>query len=169
MYNALPLPNDPIRRLTRSLRLTWFFGCTIVTLCALWAWRPPPPELEQSQRSGIPLDLQAPTTPLIEDEQERIDQSAFIVRLWNPPPEARDRRLAEQSAPPPKPPRLQLIGITDDGRQLRAALYDPDTDRLLIVGTGDHVKKHMVTVMPDAVELVNGQVTHRLALRKDRS
>ena len=117
-----------------------------------------------------PLDLHPTTTPLIEDEQERIDQSTFIVRLWNPPPpeappEGRDRRLAEQSSPP----RLQLIGITDDGRQLRAALYDPDADRLLIVASGDHVKKHTVTVTPDAVELVNGQVTYRLALRKDRS
>lgn len=116
-----------------------------------------------------PLDLHPATTPLIEDEQEPLDQSAFIVRLWNPPPEARDARMAEQSAPPPKPPRLQLIGITDDGRQLRAALYDPDADRLFIVGTGDHVKKHTVTVTPDAVELVNGKITHRLALRKDRS
>ena len=131
----------------------------------MWAWQPQ----EQYERSEIPLDLRPTTTPLIEDERERIDQSDFIIRLWNPPPEARDRRLAEETAPPPKPLRLQLIGITDDGRQLRAALYDPDTDRLFIVGTGDHVKKHTVTITPDAVELANGEVTHRLTLRKDRS
>ena len=165
MYSALPSPNDPIRRLTRSLRLTWFFGCAIIALCALWAWQPHKP----NERGEIPLDLHPAITPLIEDEQERIDQGAFIAHLWNPPPDARDRRLAVQTAPPPKPLRLQLIGITDDGRQLRAALYDPETDRLLIVGTGDHVKKHLVTIMPDAVELADGQVTHRLALRKDRS
>ena len=168
MSNALPLPSDPIRRLTRSLRLTWFFGCAIIALCALWAFQP----YEPNERSEIPLDLHPTTTPLIEDEKERIDQGAFIAHLWNPPspppdarPEARNRRLTEQSAPP----RLQLIGITDDGRQLRAALYDPDADRLFIVASGDHVKKHTVTVTLDAVELVNGQVTHRLALRKDRS
>lgn len=166
-YNALPLPNDPIRRLTRSLRLTWLVGCTIIALCALWAWQPHEP----NEHSEIPRDLHPATTPRIEDEQERIDQSAFIARLWNPPPppEARDRRLAEQTAPPPKPLRLQLIGITDDGRQLRAALYDPDADRLLIVVSGDHVKTLTVTIMPDAVELADGQVTHRLTLRKDRS
>ncbi len=163
--NALPSPNDPIRRLTRSLRLTWFFGCTIVALCALWAWQPHEP----NERSEIPLDLHPATLPLIDDEQQRIDQIAFIARLWNPPPEARDARMAAQTIPTPKPLRFQLIGITDDGRQLRAALYDPDTDRLLIVGTGDHLKRHTVTITPDAVELADGQVTHRLALRKDGS
>ena len=168
MSNALPLPNDPIRRLIRSLRLTWFLGCAIIALCALWAWQPHEP----NERSEIPLNLHPATTPLIEDEEERIDHGAFIARLWNPPspppearPEAPDRLLTEQSAPP----RLQLIGITDDGRKLRAALYDPDADRLFIVASGDHVNKHTVTVTPDAVELVNRQVTHRLTLRKDRS
>ena len=119
----------------------------------------------------IPLDVHATTTPLLEDEEERIDQSAFVVRLWNPPPppEARNALVAGRTAPPPKPLRLQLIGIIDDGRQLRAALYDPETDRLLIVATGDRVKRHTITITADAVELADGRVTHRLTLRKDRS
>ncbi len=165
VYSVLPSPNDPIRRLTRSTRLTWLFGCTIIALCAMWAWQPHEP----LERSEIPLDFHPTTTPLIQDERERIDQSAFVARLWNPSREARDRRLAVQTAPPPKPLRLQLIGITDDGRRLCAALYDPDTDRLLIVTSGDHVKRYTVTITPDAVELADGQVTHRLALRKDGS
>ncbi len=148
------------------MRLTWLLGAAFATLCAWWAWRP----LEQLEPREFFIDLHAPPTTPIEDEDRLFDQGAFVVRLWNPPPpEARDQRLAEQRVPPAKPPRLQLIGIIDDGRQLRAALYDPETDRLLIVGDGDHVKQHTITITADAVELADRRVTHRLTLRKDRS
>ena len=150
------------------MRLTWLLGAALVTLSAAWAWRP----LEQPEPNGFFIDLHAPPTTPIDDEDHRFDQSAFAVRLWNPPPpppEARNALVAGQTAPPPKPLRLQLIGIIDDGRQLRAALYDPETDRLLIVATGDRVKQHTITITADAVELADGRVTHRLTLRKDRS
>ena len=149
------------------MRRTWLLGAALITLSAAWAWRP----LEQPEPPGLSIDLYAPPTTPIEDEDHLFDQSAFAVRLWNPPPppEARNALVAGQTAPPPKPLRLQLIGIIDDGRQLRAALYDPEADRLLIVGDGDRVKQHTITITADAVELADGRVTHRLTLRKDRS
>ncbi len=147
------------------MRLTWLLGAALVTLSAAWAWRP----LEQPEPREFFIDLHAPSTTPIDDEDHRFDQGAFVVRLWNPPPEARNALVAERTPPPPKPPRLQLIGIIDDGRQLRAALYDPETDRLLIVTTGDRVQQHTITITADAVELADGRVTHRLTLRKDRS
>lgn len=147
------------------MRLTWLLGAALVTLSAAWAWRP----VEQSEPRGFFIDLHAPPTTPIDDEDHLFDQGAFVVRLWNPPPEVRDALVDGQTAPPPKPPRLQLIGIIDDGRQLRAALYDPEADRLLIVATGDRVKQHTITITADAVELANGRATHRLTLRKDRS
>ena len=149
------------------MRLTWLLGAALATLCAGWAWRP----LEPPEPREFFIDLHAPPTTPIDDQDHRFDQGAFVVRLWNPPPppEARNALVAGQTAPAPKPPRLQLIGIIDDGRQLLAALYDPETDRLLIVATGDRVKQHTITITADAVELADGQVTHRLTLRKDRS
>ena len=147
------------------MRFTWVLGAALVTLCAWWAWRP----LEQPDQSGFFIDLHAPPTTPIDDEDHRFDQGAFAVRLWIPPPEARNALAAERTPPPPKPPRLQLIGIIDDGRQLRAALYDPEADRLLIVGDGDHVKQHTITITADAVELADGRIIHRLTLRKGRS
>ena len=146
------------------MRLTWLLGAALATLCAGWAWRP----LEPPEPREFFIDLHAPPTTPIDDEDHRFDQGAFLVRLWNPPPPppgARDALVAGRAAPP----RLQLIGIIDDGRQLRAALYDPEADRLLIVATGDHVKQHTITITADAVELADGRVTHRLTLRKDRS
>ena len=150
------------------MRLTWLLGAALVTLSAAWAWRP----LEQSEMREFFIDLHAPPTTPIDDEDHLFDQSAFVVRLWNPPPpppEARNALVAGRTAPPPKPLRLQLIGIIDDGRQLRAALYDAEADRLLIVVTGDRVKQHTITITADAVELADGRITHRLTLRKDRS
>ncbi|MEE8154271.1 MAG: hypothetical protein V3T53_04850 [Phycisphaerales bacterium] len=147
------------------MRFTWLLGAVLVTLSAAWAWRP----LEQPEPRKFFIDLHAPTTTPIDDEDHLFDQGAFVVRLWNPspppPPEVRDALVAGRTAPL----RLQLIGIIDDGRQLRAALYDPEADRLLIVTTGDRVQQHTITISADAVELADGRVTHRLTLRKDRS
>lgn len=141
-------------------------GAALATLCAWWAWWP----LQPPEPRGSFIDLHSPTTTPIDDEDHLFDQGAFVVRLWNPPPpeappDARDALVAGRAAPL----RLQLIGIINDGRQLRAALYDPETDRLLIVATGDHVKQHTITITADAVELADGRVTHRLTLRKDPS
>ena len=66
--------------------------------------------------------------------------------------------------------RFQLIGIINDGGPLKAALYDPDTDRLLIVTSGDRIKQHTVTaISAEMIEMSDGRSTTRLTLIEDRS
>jgi hypothetical protein len=48
--------------------------------------------------------------------------------------------------------RLQLLAITSDGTALRAVLYEPETDRLHIVGDGQTVSGRTVDrVLADGV------------------
>lgn len=101
-----------------------------------------------------------------------LDPSAFTAKLWNPPPPPPEvpEEVTVQRTVPRKPLRLQLVGIIDDGQTLRAAVYDPDTDRLLILASGDRVHQHTITsITAGAVMLVDGRVSHRLTLRRDDS
>jgi hypothetical protein len=86
-------------------------------------------------------------------------------------------------APPPL--RLQLIGITRDAPKdgttavLRAALYDPDSDRLLLVaagetltagrGGGTPLQLKIASLTADTIELSDGTLTRTLTLKETRS
>ncbi|MBX3359541.1 MAG: hypothetical protein KF745_14065 [Phycisphaeraceae bacterium] len=80
-----------------------------------------------------------------------LDQAAFHAPLWvapPPPPAPPSPPPAPPPEPPPPPMRLQLLAIVADGGgdsksptagapSLRAVLYDPDADRLLVLGQGE--------------------------------
>jgi hypothetical protein len=83
------------------------------------------PAIEPSRRASLPaLDLAAFRAPL------------WVAQPPPPPPPA--------PAPAPPPLRLQLVAIVQEHAVYKAALYDPDQDRLLIVGTGESVAGRMV-------------------------
>ncbi len=102
-----------------------------------------------------------------------LDRAAFAASIWNPPPAL--ERTAEQAPTRQHPPplRLQLIGIARDAgpggdQVLRAALYDPDTDRLHILAEGERVGAvTVIAVEPGVVRLESGGRTAELRLRRD--
>lgn len=91
--------------------------------------------------------------------RSRLEPDVFNVALWNAPPSSVVTEVAPKLAalpsqpsvtapllprPPTFPLRLQLIGIIRDsdeiGRELlRAAVYDPEKDALLVVSAGQTV------------------------------
>jgi hypothetical protein len=97
-----------------------------------------------------------------------LDMTPFHAPLWVAPP-----------APPPPPPaaalpaplKLQLIAILRDGDAgYRAALYDPDTDKLTIVGTGDSIAGRTIERIGAAdLSLKVGGLTRTLSLRTEGS
>lgn len=96
-----------------------------------------------------------------------LDKEAFAVQLWNPPPEQRVAAAETRSRPPRdvKPFRLQLIGIIHEDGTRRAAVYDPDDDRLGIVGEGDEFASRLVTTVTlQSVTFTDGERTHTLEL-----
>ena len=108
-----------------------------------------------------------------ENESRSIDVRAFAATLWNPPPPPPPLPVPESAsaANPPKPLNLQLIGIIEetDGTR-RAAVYDIDNDRMLILSGGDSVRDHTVkSITARTIELTDGRSTQRLNLRQEPS
>lgn len=101
-----------------------------------------------------------------------IDPGVFDVALWTPPP-APVVKDAVAVAPPPPPLKFQLLGISGDGTNdspLRAALYDPDTDRVILIGQGEKLSSFTVrTLTNEAIEFVDGTRIERLSLRDPSS
>ena len=124
-----------------------------VAVCAVWSlWPLKRPAIDttvpQPERTATP----AP---------DRLDLAAFDAPIWLAPP-------PEPTPPaPPAPLRLQLLAVFRDGDELRAALYDPDSDRLRIVASGDTVGGRVIErVLADAVSLRDGSGLATLTLER---
>lgn len=166
----------PLRSVRRREIAVWCVAAPLVAGAAWWAFGPhgrvsdiaasdpsaaPPPE-----KSHAPL-----SDPHAEQE---IDPHVFAINLWHLPAAPVDvAAVAQAEAATSKPLNLQLIGIISDGTgatsTLRAALYDVDEDRLLIVADGERVHDRTLRILPGGlVELGEGQSKQRLLLRPDK-
>jgi len=102
---------------------------------------------------------------------DEIDPSVFNVKLWNPsPPPPSEPEVLAAKLESPRPLKLQLIGIITEAGTHNAAVYDPDSDRLLIVSSGDKIAEQTITsVNPTTVVLTDGRTTRTLSLKEDQS
>src|SRR5262245_20424160 len=161
---GLPMP-DPLQAARGATRRGVGIACACTLFAAAWgAWPPArstvqPPVLElarpvEAATAAVPLDLSA------------FDAPVWIVAAAPPPPPA---PVPEAQAPPPL--RLQLLGIIRDRADgtYRAALYDPDADKVVVVSGGETVAGRIVTgIEPRAVILTLGPSVQTLALRPDQ-
>jgi hypothetical protein len=140
-----------------KLASTWLLptcGLAIVTI-GVWALWP----LGRTSIDSPDLTVATQAAPPAPVE---LDIDAFRAPLWivaAPPP--------EPPAPPPPPPplRLQLLAIVDERGVYKAAIYDPDADRLFVASTGETIAGRTVeTIGHDSVDLREGDQTRRLAL-----
>jgi hypothetical protein len=150
------------------MRVTWLLGGAIIVACGWWALMSRP----LTDTADSPISLKSPTdenaaqtAPL-----EQIDPNVFAVKLWNPPPPPPTPETLASKPEPTKPLKLQLIGIISEVGAHKAAVYDPDTDRLLIVASGDKVAEHTITeITAKTIELSDGRSTRTLRLTEDQS
>lgn len=65
-----------------------------------------------------------------------LDLAAFRTPIWvaEPPPPA---PVVQAPVPPPPPLKLQLLAIVREADTYKAAVYDPETDRILVVAAGE--------------------------------
>lgn len=159
------LLNDPIRSIKRTMKLIWLIGSITIIACASWAF------LLQNEVSvdSTTIDLHKAAPLAVNNTDQSLDQSVFTVNLWNPPTvKISKTNVSKQEPRRVKPLRLQLIGITNDGNTLRAAIYDPDSDQLLIVASGQSILGHTISdITKDAVLIADGRFTHYLRLVED--
>jgi hypothetical protein len=159
--------NDPIRTWRRRVVLTTVASAGAVgaalTWCFLPASRTPMGQPAFNLTAPVRTEDRISTVPAI-------DARAFAsAKLWNPvpPPPQTEIQIARE---PPKPPRLQLIGIINEDGVLRAALYDQDDDRLFIVASGERIKNHTIThITSNGIEISDGHTTHELRLELSSS
>jgi hypothetical protein len=156
--------SDPLRRAQRQRTLTWVASACAVAACGWFALGPVAVgDLGTESRTAKEKPTVTPPAP------DPFDARAFNVALWNPT-EARKLATGAASGAASRPAtRFQLVGITEDKGVLRAALFDPDGDRLWIVGNGDTIPGQRVEKLTASeVVLVGNSGTTRLALRRER-
>ena len=151
------------------MRIIWLAGVLAVGLCATWALFP----VRGQDQPGTPTTLIEPVAQAPPDGPSvGIDKKAFAVQIWNPAPGSEPQPAQSEAKAPQslKPPPLTLIAIIDEGGARRAALYNANADRILVVKPGDQIDRYTVTaISADAVELSEGESTTRLRLREDHS
>lgn len=114
--------------------------------------------------------LDAPSPGVVPPRVAALDVDAFRAPIWvaDPPPPPPPPPTAPSTSPPPL--RLQLLAIVRDAGDppvYRATLYDPDTDRLLVVAAGDKVGARTVErVDAEGVGLADASGPRSLLLRE---
>lgn len=170
---VLPRKDPLVRARRHSVRICVF--CTLaVAAAALWVFLLSHPgradEIEapaatQDARASLasvavsPLPIAPFHTPVWK-EARKPSESAVAVSTPTPPP------------PEPPPVRLELIAIEHDTRgTLRAFLFDPTVDRLVIAAVGDRVAGlHVSAVDENEVRLDRpGRQPITLKLRQDEA
>ena len=175
MSPPTPTIPNPLLQARQRLRLALGIAAPLVMACAWWSLKPldAPAPIETPE-----LAIAARDQSESSEQQAPIDPNVFALKLWNPapnPPKTVQTAEASPTSPPaPQPLNIQLIGIiTDmvDGQPVqKAAMYDGDADRLLIIADGQRLREHIVRVLPSGVvELVDGQTTRQYRLRTDRN
>lgn len=103
-----------------------------------------------------------------------LDYEAFRTPLWVIQPPPPPPVPAQKPEPPPPPLKLQLVSIIADAsvdaagsRVYRAALYDPDQDRLFDFAVGDLIgpSRRIVSIESDSILIEDGKHKRRLSLR----
>lgn len=143
-----------------STRPVAAIGGFAVLACAAWAfWPLPRPKFTTP-------DLTPATT---ESPAERVlpplDLAAFRAPLWVAPPPP---PVAAAPPPPPPPLKLQLIAIVREAEVYKAALYDPDQDKLFIVGKGETIAGRTIEeVRAGDLTLKDNGISRTLALKTE--
>ncbi len=170
-----PLEHDPVGRASRpphgatdahrrlerpAIRAA---AIAAMLLSAAWAFMPLP---------GGDLfhlaDVPGSQTTSAAEDRIALNIDAFRAPLWVAPPAPPPQAPAPRPPPPPPPLKLELLAITRDDAIHRAVLYDPDTDRIHIVATGDRVADRTIErVTEHAISIRTTHGLTTLTLRRE--
>jgi hypothetical protein len=137
--NASSSPIDPRRAWRRAAWATGLLGSGVVAAAAAWAFQPIDRRLAATNDSETKRT--AASSSAASSGRARVDLKAFDATLWSKTPVVATDAVAdaERAKRAPVDLHVNLIGITDEGGHLVAALYDRDRDRVLLVKDGDEL------------------------------
>ncbi len=158
--------NDPLSIWRTRIRLTMILGTIAMLGFAAWAFTP---LIRTTSPSSQIVIASHPTLNHITDDKPPFSINAFSVKLW---PNARPSQSPASIQPSPTNtiplPHLQLISIIQEDHGLRAAVYDSNQNKLVIIQPGDQLPPFTVSAITEtAVKLQRGNTTRVLPLRED--
>lgn len=131
----------------------------MISACAVWAFLP-----LGSTQVAVP-EIGAGATPQA-PARVALDVSAFSAPLWVAPEPAPSARATAAPPPPPPPLRWQLLAIVREDAGYKAFLFDPDTDKVLVLTEGDQSgSRRIAKVTPTSVDVRDAAGVRTLALR----
>lgn len=167
----LPSNPDPITHINHKTRMILIASIAGGIVCLVWAITPLLSSFRDTAATPIPPSQLLETTTLPRPAPPANNWHAFEVSLWHPfPPQV---STSPPPTPPPPPPpapnRYQLLAITADARRsLIAVVYDPSTNKLHRVRTGDNIQEtRIISVNQQCIELEYSGRNSRLHLRQD--
>ena len=154
---------DATGRLTPREKIARGLGLVCVTACVLWAFLP----LEAPRATPPRTDASQPEVAIA--ARPAFDVAAFNAPLWVAPPPVKVAQASPPAPPPPPPPPLkwQLLAIVKEESLYKAVVYDPDTDKVLVLGEGDESGLcRIARVTPTSVDVRDAAGVRTLALRE---
>lgn len=146
------------------MRVTSVVGAVATLACLAWALRP-----LDAAPAVVAVNLATGAGSVAEIGGPVVQAPLLATSLWNPPPAPAQEAKPSNEAPP-APPRYQLIGIIHEDGELKAALYDPGADRILIVRSGDNIEgQRVIAVNERSVEISDGTQSSTIILKEERS
>jgi hypothetical protein len=131
-----------------------------IAACGVWAFMPLGPAQVSVPEISASAAAARPPTP------SSLDLAAFNAPLWVAPAPA-SPSVAEAPPPPPPPLKWQLLAIVREDTGYKALVYDPDTDRLLVLKEGDDSGPQRVErVTATTMDVRGGTGVRTLALRE---
>lgn len=134
------------------------FAGLCVGACGTWAFLPlGPARVEVPEIAAGPVESPEPA-------RVALDLTAFNAPLWVAPPPP---QIVQAPPPPPPPPPLkwQLLAIVRESEGYKALVYDPDSDKLLVLGEGDQSgPRRIARVTPTSMDLRDPSGVRTLAL-----
>jgi hypothetical protein len=149
-----PTPNDRTgdARVGKRVPVLTLVGLSISAAWAFWPIETP----------AIPGEVQITAGQENKGTLAALDVEAFRAPLWlvaappPPPPPA---------PPPPQPLKLQLLAILNEGGVYKAAIYDPDSDKLFVAATGESAAGRKIErIGTNSIDLRDGDRMSTLAL-----
>jgi hypothetical protein len=140
-----------------------FASCLVAVIAAgVWAfWPLGAVRIEEPTIAAGPVE--APARAAL-----ALDTAAFRAPLWVAPPAPPAPPVA---AAPPPPLKVQLLAVVHEDGVYKAVLYDPDSDKLLVLKEGEtlgSVGRSVQSVSATAVQIRDQSGVRTLALREDQ-
>ncbi len=157
---------DPLLALQRRTRRASAVCAGVVLLAAMYALWP-----VTIEPVSVPTPLSSDSESLAAGEASGpvpLDLAAFETPLWLAPPPPPPTEIAAKPPPPPPPLKLELLGILREGESYRAVVYDPETDKVTVLSSGDTLAGRTVgRITAETVAIKDGAGTRTLTLKTE--